>query len=451
MSETPPKRDSGLAQEPGHGAANSARLRHWRMRVFAGTWLSYAGYYFGRKPFYQVKGTLQGKLSIPTKSLSHVGTAYLAAYSVGQFNAAAIGTRLGPRRMILAGMAISMLCNVVAGIVPGFWPLLFVMSLNGLAQATGWPGNVGTMAHWTRREERGTIMGFWSTCYQVGGLLAGLTASYLLGLYGWKASFFGGAATLLLVIVLFSVLQRNRPEDVGLSPLDDEQEDDEQQDDEQEDTEGAPHSKSDRAHKGWDRNVRITLLLMGGTYFSIKFVRYLLLSWAAFFLQIHFNLRKDHAGYVANIFDLTGTAGTITAGIVSDRVFHGRRTPVILIMLAGMTLSTLLLWQLGSSSVTIFTISLGLIGFMIYGPDSLLSAAGAIDVGRSGGAIAAAGIINGIGATGSVLQEEIVGALYTGPQDDLGPLFAIIFAAAIASLVGVTLLAIRAHRGTSRL
>jgi OPA family glycerol-3-phosphate transporter-like MFS transporter len=422
------------------------QLRRWRVKVFLGTWLSYAGYYFCRKPFYKVKGTLHEQLAIPTPALGHIGTAYLAAYSAGQFNAAAIGTRLGPRRMLLVGMALSVLCNAAAGALPGFWSLIALMTINGVAQATGWPGNVGTMAHWTRRQERGTIMGFWSTNYQVGGLLAGLTASFLLGRFGWQSSFFGGAVVLSAIIGLFAVLQRDRPEDVGLPALDD------QTNATDASSRAGGESEAGAGDRvGWDRQVLITLLLMGATYFGVKFVRYLLLSWAAFFLQVHFKLRKDHAGYIADIFDLAGTAGTITAGVVSDRVFGGRRTPVILGMLALMTLSCLLLWQLGGSSVTLFAVGLGLVGFMIYGPDSLLSAAGAIDVGRSGGAVAAAGIINGIGAAGSVLQEEVVGQLYRGASADLSSVFGVLFASSVASLICVSVLAWRARQGKSTL
>ena len=44
--------------------------------------------------------------------------------------------------------------------------------LNGFVQATGWPGNVKAMAAWYGPTERGAVMGFWSTCFQVGPLAA---------------------------------------------------------------------------------------------------------------------------------------------------------------------------------------------------------------------------------------------------------------------------------------
>lgn len=413
------------------------RLRRWRLSVFVSTWLSYAGYYFCRKPFYNAKATLGLDLGLSAAQLAHVGTGYLTTYAVGQFSSAAIGTWLGPRRMVLSGMLISLLTNAAMGGWAGFMPLLLLMLLNGLAQATGWSGNVGTMAAWTRRDERGTVMGLWSTCYQVGGLLAGLLAAYLVGAHGWRGPFFGGAGVLLVVSLLFFLMQRDRPEDVGLAPLSDEAP-----------VLGEGHRGSKRLH--WDREVVITIALMGGTYFCVKFVRYLLLSWAAFFLQRNLRLSASRAGYLSLAFDLAGVLGAVSAGVVSDRVFKGRRTAVILVMLFGTTLASIYLWQMGTRSATLFTVGLALMGFMLYGPDSLLSAAGAIDVGGKDGALAAAGIINGIGATGSVLQEQVVGQLYD-PKGGLGPIFLSLIIASALSLICVALIAWRNKRGKSDL
>src|SRR5258708_2686874 len=73
--------------------------------------------------------------------------------------------------------------------------MLFALffGLNGFVQATGWPGNVKAMAAWYGTEERGAVMGFWSTCFQVGPLLATALAVALRDRFGWRAAFFGPA------------------------------------------------------------------------------------------------------------------------------------------------------------------------------------------------------------------------------------------------------------------
>ncbi len=48
---------------------------------------------------------------------------------------------------------------------------------------------------------------------------------------------------------------------------------------------------------------------------------------------------------------------------------------------------------------------------MAMGPDSLLSGAGAMDVGSRRQAAVAAGVINGLGSIGPILQEPAIGWL----------------------------------------
>ena len=62
-------------------------------------------------------------------------------------------------------------------------------------------------------------------------------------------------------------------------------------------------------------------------------------------------------------------------------------------------------------SVLMFTVALGFLGFTLFGPDSLLSGVGVIDVGSKEKAVLAAGIINGMGSLGPVIQEEVIGWL----------------------------------------
>ncbi|HXB72203.1 MAG TPA: hypothetical protein VNY05_28455 [Candidatus Acidoferrales bacterium] len=53
--------------------------RPCQIRIFAATWLAYAGYYYCRKLFYVVKAHMAGALGFTTVQPGHLGTAYLAA------------------------------------------------------------------------------------------------------------------------------------------------------------------------------------------------------------------------------------------------------------------------------------------------------------------------------------------------------------------------------------
>jgi OPA family sugar phosphate sensor protein UhpC-like MFS transporter len=51
------------------------------------------------------------------------------------------------------------------------------------------------------------------------------------------------------------------------------------------------------------------------------------------------------------------------------------------------------------------------IGFLLYGPDALISGACAVDFGTKKGASSAAGLINGLGSTGQILGMSLPGVI----------------------------------------
>lgn len=402
-------------------AALTPELVRWRWRIFASTWLCYAGLYFCRKPFYIAKSALGHELQFDATALGLVGSVYLVAYTLGQFASGAFGARLGPRAVLLTGMGLSVAANVGFGFANSLGTFVVLMALNGLVQATGWSNTVGTMANWFRRSERGTVMGFWATNFQVGGVAANTLAAWALGKWGFRYSFFTGAVVLLAVQAFFAFNQRNKPQDLGLPGVDD------------------PLEPEHAATDGLSRAAWTNVLLVGGFYFFVKFIRYSLWSWAPFFLERNFGLRGDDAGYLSTLFDLAGVAGVIVTGLLSDRLFQSRRAGVSLFMMLTMVASCLALFLGGGASVGFFAVCLALVGFTLYGPDALMSGAGAMDIGSRRGAVLAAGVINGMGSIGSVVQELVIGRLYDSGSGQLGPIFLLLMGASVlaALLIGV--------------
>jgi OPA family glycerol-3-phosphate transporter-like MFS transporter len=398
----------------------------WRARIFVSTWLAYAGFYFCRRPFYAVKSTLGEERGWDASTLGTIGMVYLLAYAVGQFASGALGTRFGPRLVLLAGMALSIAASVGFGLSGSLAVFVLLMALNGLAQATGWSTTVGTMAQWFPRTERGSVMGVWSTCYQLGPIAATALAAWMLVRGGYDASFFAGAAVLAIVWVVVIVFQRDRPEDVGLP--------------------GTAEEREAAGGGALSRQAWIDTLLVGTFYFFLKLIRYALWSWTPFFLERSYGLAADDAGYLSNVFDVAGVVGVITAGFVSDRFFASRRAIVSLALVALMTVACMGLQLVGT--VTGFAICVAVIGFSLFGPDSLMSGAGAMDIGSRRGALLAAAVINGMGSLGPVVQEVVIGRLFDA-SEDLGPVFALLFGSSLCALAFLAVVVVRARRGTS--
>jgi sugar phosphate permease len=245
-----------------------------RMQVLVATWLSYAGLYVTRKVFSVVKGPIKAALQLDDVGVSHVFTTYLVTYACGQFLSAWLSRRVSARAQLLVGMSTSVLCNVAMGVLVPRGPsaydaILVVMSVHGLAQATGWPCNVSIMASWTRHKERGGIMAMWCTCYQLGSVGAKLMASLVFGLMGLAWSFWGAAIVLAGITALFFFWGHERPESCGLPPL-------------EPDLVPAAAGSDDTADQQRAQRRQLTLVFaMGTIYFAFKFLRYVVDSWSA--------------------------------------------------------------------------------------------------------------------------------------------------------------------------
>ena len=109
------------------------------------------------------------------------------------------------------------------------------------------------------------------------------------------------------------------------------------------------------------------------------------------------------------------------------------------------------MYTMGSTSLMYFTISMGMAGFMLYGPDSLISGVGAIDVGTKRGALVAAGIINGTGSIGPIFQEEIIGWMYVKYNQELIPIFFLLVVVASITALITFILWLRSRRSEVKL
>jgi len=386
----------------------SREQKIWRWKVLTSTYFAYVGYYFARKGYGVLKKPIGDEFSLEASSLAHVWSVFLITYMAGQFVNGALGRKLGPRVLLLTGMAISMGCNIAFGFANSYATLMGFMILNGLAQASGWPGVLGTAAYWLRAKERGTILGIMSTNYIVGNIGVKMLASFVWAYAGWRTAFWACSLVMGGFWLLVYLWQRNRPEEVGLSAIAEEEE--------------KPDQPSVWRSVTMADILRVAtrpmILAMGITYFSFKFLRYALDSWLPYFLASGENaVSIATAGYYSTIFDWAGLAGALVAGWLLDHFFRGRWQLLCFLLTIGMTFSYWLVLRYGGMSPLLMAALFGLVGFMIYGPDSIFPGAAAIEVAGEREAVLTSGVINGIGSIGPVVQEEVIGFLFTKYQN----------------------------------
>jgi sugar phosphate permease len=380
-SEAPPPGGEPAAR------ASEKGLDPRRFLVFGLTWLSYASYYLTRKNYALAKTSLQDGDGVTTGQLGTIDSAYSAAYALGQFVWGAVADRVGPRRVLGLGMVGTALCSVAFGLSRAFWALLVFWTLNGFMQATGWSANVKAMAGWFAEAKRGRVMGVWTTCYTVGSFVANPVGGFFMDTITWQWAFFGPAlpvAAVGIVLLLF-LPELEKPRAAGAAPS----------------AQAAADSEARRAA----RNLVLRspfLWALGVAYFFLKLTRYFFWNWAPFYMEKVLHYDRVHARWVPLAFEVGGVAGAMTIGWISDRYLHGRRMPAAVVstlLLGG------LLWFYGGvaqSGVVAHVVILLAFGFLLFGPDAIVSATAAQDVGGPAAAAIAAGIINGLGSIGQI-------------------------------------------------
>jgi sugar phosphate permease len=147
-----------------------------------------------------------------------------------------------------------------------------------------------------------------------------------------------------------------------------------------------------------------TLWSYGCAYFFIKLIRYSFLNWLPYYLHTTVGLSEIRAGYMSTSFEFGGVFGAVSIGLLSDRLAHVSRSVVAATALVGLASALVAYAWLAPSSVPLQCTMIALIGALLFGPDSLVSAASAQDAAGPAAAATATGFVNGVGSIGAVLQ-----------------------------------------------
>ncbi len=342
------------------------------------TWLAYGAYYLCRRPFAICKTTLENEYHLDLRALGHIDTGYLVAYAVGQFAFGLTADRIGSRRLLGFGMLAVAALSTAFGLASHASVFAISFAIQGLFQATGWPGVVKAMTSMYHQGERGTVMGLWATCYQAGGLAATGLATWLLYHFGWRMTFIVPAAFIAAVGVAVFVWLWEPP--------------------------SSPPADRRAASLAIIRDPLVWTL--GAAYFCIKLIRYCIVGWLPYFLERRMHYGTASAGWQSTSFEIGGVVGALLGGRLFDRAGRNRGW-LIIVLTIGLAISLLVYPHVASLGPIMAFAGMVLVGSLLFGPDALVSSVAAQDLGGTAAAGTAAGFINGIGAIGAILQGEL--------------------------------------------
>src|SRR3954451_1874450 len=374
--------------------------------------LLYTSFYMCRYNLSIANASISAEFGFTKAQMGTIITTSLLAYACGQIINGLLADRLGGKRAMLIGAAGTIVMNVLFG-VASFWGLLglfvTIRGIDGYLQAFGAPGMVKINAAWFRPTERGTFAGIFGFMINLGrfgifklgpALLAGFV---FLGLWRipplhWRWLFYAPAAIAFVIAIGVLAFVKDAPEQAGFPPVNPEEE-----------KGGEVRTPVWTVFKTIMSNPVIWIIALA--YACTGSVRQSLDQWFPRFMQEvhHVDFNSARFQVLAFLIPVVASAGSLISGVISDKLFAGRRAPVAAGLYFLETIVILCAAQFHSANAAIFFLIL--ISLTANATHSILGTAAAMDIGGARMAGFASGVIDSFQYFGGSLAGLLLGHL----------------------------------------
>ncbi len=388
---------------------------HWRLRIFYACFIGYTVFYLCKKNIAVALPGLSAEYGYSNTELGLLGSSLYLTYGIGKFVNGVFADRSDVRKFLPTALIMTAIANLCFGlsalfITPGevtffglptntvlLWLFVFFWGASGWFQSAGFPAVAKSLTYWYSNSERGTKWSLWSCSHQVGTFLSVIVSGFLVAHFGWKMAFFvPGTIAIIVAIWLFDRL-RDRPQSLGLPDVETYREE--------------PSAKKATGEEDSRTYVEIfkqnilfnkTIWLLAIAYIFVYIIRFGAEDWMIKYLSESKGNTLELAAMKLSSLPLVGIAGTICAGLISDKIFKGQRAPVNLIYLIGVVVCLVLL-KFNTISTLDFVL-IGLLGAFTYGPQMMIGGLCAVESSSKKVASAATGFTGTFGYVGAVLS-----------------------------------------------
>lgn len=357
-------------------------------QVFLLTYLTYVAYYFSRLNFSIALPEIESTLQYTKATLGLVAAAFSLSYAVGQFVNGQLVDRIGAKRLILAGLTLSILMSSIFSYVEDPFLLMVIWTINGYAQSTGWPSVIKIISSWFK-SSIGTIGGIFGTCFLVGNVITWSLLGYVIANYGWRSAFLAPSFILILVAAIFYFGVSEKPERNKQVPMEPEV------------------SKVKFGFKQMLFSKEIMIISLA--YMLLQFVRSGFTLWAPSYLLETWNLRLDLTGYVSSIIPFGGIVGSVILGWLSDRTEKINRQKIILLLILLLNFILLIFCKEDVLNFQMGIMLLFSFGLALYTPHILMVTVIPLEYKEIYGAACVAGFIDGLGYIGTTFADPFIG------------------------------------------
>ena len=209
-------------------------LAKYQWQAFFLTYILYICFYLARKPFSTIKDTLKTPNQLKSTPLTdddlgQIETVFLVAYAGAQFIIGPFGDKYGARKLLFVALIGTSVACYMMSVAESLFDLRLAWGMNGIFQAAAFPLMMKALSPWYDNNTRAIMLGYWTTCQQIGGTVAVSLAGYIAsggfdrawfggsdGTTTWRDSFLLPAVVAGIAAVVTLTMMIEHPKDVGL-------------------------------------------------------------------------------------------------------------------------------------------------------------------------------------------------------------------------------------------
>lgn len=168
--------------------------------------LVYFASYLTRKDYSIVMQAIIENEGLLKAQVGQVESLAVISYGAGQIISGILGDRFKPQRLIMGGLAVTVICNLLMPFTPAGWRVV-VWFINGFSQSMLWPPLVRIMAAVMNEKQYNTVSANTNVAGLSGTIFIYLSSSliWLRFFNSWKLTFFSSAALAAVILVLWIV------------------------------------------------------------------------------------------------------------------------------------------------------------------------------------------------------------------------------------------------------
>lgn len=359
--------------------------------------LGYIGIYLCRKNFSVAVPLICEAFNLSKEQIGIVASVSTLAYMGGKFAFGPLIDRFGGRQSLLWAMIGVTAFGAAGGMAGSLYLLTLVYSLNRLAGSAGWGAMVKLVPDWFAPQRLPLAMAVLSLSFVFGGvcgtLLAGQIAAWSHNDWRWVM---GGPALVLAALTLLTWVALPRGT-AGSGPP------------------GGPAKTEDRFElRKLGTVMRVPQFwVVCMLSFTLTLLRETFNTWTVDFFKVAGGPELSHrmAAFLSTPFDALGAVGILGLGWLIGKLGPAQRRQVlfgILMLVAGLVA---LLPLLARQHLGWATVAVGGVGFLAYGPYSLLAGILAVEIRGKAYVATVAGFVDGVGYLAAILAGQQFGRL----------------------------------------